>query len=741
MLSYLPAFSTDLIDATTDLCWFFSLCCLLTPDSLHRSLQPPFSYGDSSTPSEATSAVAPPQIVDLEDDVDTRTEEEILEDMKNNERSEAWSHFIRKMVNGRVKGACNYCKKEILADPRSNGTSSLLSHVKICKRYPPNVEMLNKGRQKILVFKNKGELKAVGCSQHEITEGCVHMIVVDELPFRFVEGEGFKYFCKRACPYWVIPCRQTIAKHVLSMYKSEKKILKDALKGKRVSLTTDTWTSIQNINYMVLTAHFVDDDWILHKKVLNFCVIPNHKGESIARLLEECMIEWEIRKILTITVDNASANDAALKDLIKRIGEWETPNVLLQGGENLHMRCVAHILNLIVNDGLAVMNDCIQSIRNAVRYVRSSPQRLDIFKKCIENVKIESKGLVIMDVSTRWNSTFLMLQSAIKFRKAFDRLKEDDGHYVRYFQGELKNGPPEASDWVSAEDFAVFLKPFYDVTLHVCCSSSPTIHTTFGDLLKIYGLLQESSDVVLSGIIKPMQDKYDKYWGKMENVNPYMFVAIVLDPRHKLEKLVDYYEVLYGEFDVKVEQHEKKVKDLLYELYRSYDNGGVTDLGSADSGSQSLQPDVSFLSMCTSAYERKLAEKEQRRKARKAGIVQNDVDKYLADRCEGENDEKFDILDWWRVSGTAKYPTLATVAKDLLAIPVSTIASESSFSTSGRVIDPFRSSLSPRMVEALICTQNWLTSTHVALHETPTIEDMELCEQVERGMFWFSTRI
>lgn len=41
------------------------------------------------------------------------------------------------------------------------------------------------------------------------------------------------------------------------------------------------------------------------------------------------------------------------------------------------------------------------------------------------------------------------------------------------------------------------------------------------------------------------------------------------------------------------------------------------------------------------------------------------------------------------------------------------------------------------MVEALICTQNWLTSTHVALNETPTIEDMEFCEQVERGIYVF----
>ena len=44
----------------------------------------------------------------------------------------------------------------------------------------------------------------------------------------------------------------------------------------------------------------------------------------------------------------------------------------------------------------------------------------------------------------------------------------------------------------------------------------------------------------------------------------------------------------------------------------------------------------------------------------------------------------------------------------MLAIPVSTIESEFAFNTGGRVLDLFRSSLSPNTVEALICTQNWL---------------------------------
>jgi hypothetical protein len=49
----------------------------------------------------------------------------------------------------------------------------------------------------------------------------------------------------------------------------------------QVCLTTESWTSVQNLNYMCITAYFIDSDWNLHKRILNFCLIPNHKGDTI----------------------------------------------------------------------------------------------------------------------------------------------------------------------------------------------------------------------------------------------------------------------------------------------------------------------------------------------------------------------------------------------------------------------------------------------------------------------------
>jgi hypothetical protein len=76
-----------------------------------------------------------------------------------------------------------------------------------------------------------------------------------------------------------------------------------------------------------------------------------------------------------------------------------------------------------------------------------------------------------------------------------------------------------------------------------------------------------------------------------------------------------------------------------------------------------------------------------------------ELSRYLTENCEKITDD-FDLLLWWRCN-SSKYPILSKLA----TVPVSTVASESTFSTGGRIIDSFRTSLSATTVEALICTK------------------------------------
>ena len=65
----------------------------------------------------------------------------------------------------------------------------------------------------------------------------------------------------------------------------------------------------------------------------------------------------------------------------------------------------------------------------------------------------------------------------------------------------------------------------------------------------------------------------------------------------------------------------------------------------------------------------------------------------------------------------------------MLAIPVSTVASECTFSTGGHVLDSFRTSLTPRIVKAFICAQDWLRSSNTPLKVEENIFELEKLEQ------------
>lgn len=89
-----------------------------------------------------------------------------------------------------------------------------------------------------------------------------------------------------------------------------------------------------------------------------------------------------------------------------------------------------------------------------------------------------------------------------------------------------------------------------------------------------------------------------------------------------------------------------------------------------------------------------------------APISKSELETYLEEK-KLPRVENMDVLNYWSTN-QFRFPILSQMARDVLTIPLSTVASESSFSVGGRVLDAFRSSLKPQTVEAVICLRDWV---------------------------------
>lgn len=140
--------------------------------------------------------------------------------------------------------------------------------------------------------------------------------------------------------------------------KKKKAIAFMAGNNSRVVITTDMWTADnQKKGYMAITTHFIDQSWKLRSIMMRFIYVPiPHTAEVIAEELNESLVAWNLdEKVSTLTVDNCSTNDKVIDLLVRKIGK----DKLMLKGSTLHMWCCAHILNLIVKDGLDIIQKAI----------------------------------------------------------------------------------------------------------------------------------------------------------------------------------------------------------------------------------------------------------------------------------------------------------------------------------------------------------------------------------------------
>jgi hypothetical protein len=250
--------------------------------------------------------------------------------------------------------------------------------------------------------------------------------------------------------------------------------------------------------------------------------------------LYECLVEWHLeRKISTITLDNCTSNDKAMDILPDKLDT----SSLMMNGQLMHMRCAAHILNLIVKDGMSVLEHGIERVRDSVAFWSATPKRHEKFEKMAKTLNIEYNKRITLDCKTRWNSTYTMISIAVQYIEIFEKLKAREKKFKCC---------PTKDDWKFAKEICDRLKLFFDITELFSGTKYVTANLFFPKVITIRLAIRKwgnSDNELIQKMSEEMKDKFEKYW---KDIHGLMSVATVLDPRYKLNILNALYGPLYG---------------------------------------------------------------------------------------------------------------------------------------------------------------------------------------------------
>ena len=283
----------------------------------------------------------------------------------------------------------------------------------------------------------------------------------------------------------------------------------------------------------------------------------------------------------------------------------------------------------------------------------------------------------------------LYIRFALIYKTIFPYLRQRDSQYKCV---------PTENDWVFAKEISDRLEVYFMATEQFSGTKYPTANNYLPFLCDIRCAISQRGTSTVEEI-RLMAQKFDSYWSEFHG---FMVVATILDPRFKME-IIDYHiPIIYGD---RASSEIKKVQDILLRIVREYE-GKLKASSSSSSGDPTLVPS----SQSTMVHSRlnSLSIFDQFLSSTPSATTQmkTELDYYLDEPVIPRADN-FDILRWWNVNAS-KYPILHCIARDILAIPVSTVASKSAFSTGGIFVSPHRSRLHAKTIEALMCTQDWL---------------------------------
>jgi len=546
------------------------------------------------------------------------------------------------------------------------------------------------------------------------------MICLDLMPYSVVENKGFRKLLNVVAPRYQLPSRWHFSRTVIpQIYQDVKTKVKETLsniEGKFVHCTSDIWTSKFSTNaYLSLTGH-----WIECKKSPQ--AIDEHKRVTALLKMEVLNEDHTAANILhhLKAVVKQCQDDVGVKFSVQCFVTDNATNMVkaMADGNYVHIRCMAHNLHLVVT---AVLKECrgvtsvILIARKITGFVHRSNKAVNKLHKIQEELGLP-KNTLVHDVSTRWNSSFHMLQRLLEQRRPLTTMCADMD----------LGGVMSHHQWELVQAIVKILQPIEEATRTVCeevASLSSVIPCVQALKTALTNLKVDADVQALPEALKMGTTLHSlltqRFQAVFDDSSGHYFKATLLDPRFKSLPMS---LLSTSEFD-------KLKADVAAEVDAELQADDVSGVPEAASSS-SVESETSGQKSLFWGAMHNLAKPKPKSASFGAMTSLKIVESYLAVLSTESLTSDPAVTFWSKMM--QPQPALAHVAIKYLTCPPTSVSSERIFSTAGDIVSPHRSRLLPHMWRSL-CSQNttWRNLTESMFAEEILVKQVKVMVNIK----------
>ena len=394
-------------------------------------------------------------------------------------------------------------------------------------------------------------------------------VVDSTLGFGLVERKWFKNLVHTLLSLppigikYTIPSRHSIKRHIAANFSLFEAALKDYFinLGCLSSFTLDGWTDTHLRAFYLLTIHWISKDWKMYSTVLD--IIEVEGGDGVGKRVGKKVLQTLVDRGIDDNVYSLSSDNAPDALVSVKTVKEEIPT--MEG-----IRCGGHIIQLGVKEVLPHIALHLSKLRNLITEIRASKLKRKAFRRLCRSFDLKNCSEVsVMDSDAKWASTFILLNDAIKKRRVYTSMCEEEAYIADLSQYELGK-----DEWKQIQIISSFLSKFVEYKNELEPSSRPCgmlVMRIFANAIQYCKscIANPQSSTLLINAARAMQSKLEEYFVEDKLITTTAQLSQFFDPRFSVSSrkkhLIEIKSKLatsYGYKDEQVEVVEESVSEV-----------------------------------------------------------------------------------------------------------------------------------------------------------------------------------